>query len=171
MAFTVEDGTGVTGANSYMTVDEFKAYHAERGTSTSALGSSGDMQKLLVQGADYIEQHWDFKGVKEFADDPPLSFPRMSLRDRNGDLVTGIPDKLKWAQAEYALQANEGDLFLTPTQDASGLQLTKDLKRVGPLTTEKQYTPGSVQDTTQEYPKADKWLREYVVPRGGTSRA
>ena len=33
MALTIEDGTGIAGADSYGTLAEFKAYYAEKGVS------------------------------------------------------------------------------------------------------------------------------------------
>ncbi len=105
MAFLIEDGTGIAGANSYMTALEFKNYHNDRDNDLSDVGADNQIEKLLILGTDYIEQRWIFNGGKEF-DLQSLSFPRVALHDRDGDLVTGVPNKLKWALAEYALLAN-----------------------------------------------------------------
>ena len=132
MAFTVEDGTGVAGANSYMTDVELKAYHADRGNSITAGG--GALQQALVRATDYLETKYGhrFKGTQEHLAQP-LSFPRTDLYDRRGDAVTGIPDKLKAALAEYALRAIDGELYTEPTVDASGLKVTRLKEKVGPI--------------------------------------
>ncbi len=172
MALVVEDGTGVAGANSYSTVAEFKEYHKDRGTDISGLGGVADIEKLLIQATDYITQRWDpvFMGSKE-SSDQPLAFPRKYLYDFNGDLVVGIPSKLKWAQAEYALRAASGSLFTEPTTQASGQVATLIREKIGPIETETRFAEGSTQQVVKSIPMGDRWLQEYVVPGGRAVRA
>ena len=167
MAFTLEDGTGIAEANSYMSVAEFKTYHNDRGNVINDLGGDGGIQQALIRGTDYIEQRWGtlFMGSREF-DEQPLAFPRVNLYDRDGDLVQGIPDRLKFALAEYALQAKSSALFLEPTVDATGLRIRR--QKIGPI--EQEFMPGDIPKTTRSLPAADKWLQEYVVPGGRTMR-
>ncbi len=176
MAFTVEDATGVAGANSYMTVTEFKAYHAERGNDVTTLNAQGStaIEKLLVRATDYIEQRFElrFKGQKEFPDTPQgLSFPRVNLYDREGNLITGVPTKLKNAVGEYAWAADSQDLFLTPVQETVGLNPTLVKNKVGPIEQVREYQEGAIPTTIRPIPKADSWLAEYIVPGGRTERA
>lgn len=68
MAFVVEDDTGVKSANAYVSVQEFKDYHADRGNALS--GGSGDQQKAIVKATDYIDKRFGarFKGQKAYGD-------------------------------------------------------------------------------------------------------
>jgi hypothetical protein len=172
MAFTVETGTGAAGANSFTSVAEFKAYHAERGTDITAITGDTAIQRLLVKGADYIEKVFGmrFKGSREFSTQS-LSFPRVGLYTNDGFPVTGIPGRLKWAQAEYALQANSGDLFITPPASTTGGAIIRTKDVVGPIEVEVEYAAGGVQEVTREYPVADSWLQEYLTPGGTVIRA
>ncbi len=170
MAFIVEDGTGVANANTYMTDVEFKAYHADRGVSITASG--GDIQKALVRAADYITQRFGgrFKGSEEFAAQT-MPFPRTELHDRRGDEVIGIPDKLKWAQAEYGQVALSADLWLEPTVDATGSRISRVKEKVGPIESDITYSEGTGVSTIKKLPRADGWIEEYLKTRGTVVRA
>lgn len=67
MAFITEDGSGTKGATAYGTVDQFKAYHADRGNDISAIADPAGIQQALIAAADYIDTRWGpkFKGRKE----------------------------------------------------------------------------------------------------------
>ena len=55
----------------------------------------------------------------------PLSFPRLQLFDREGLSVHGIPGRLKFANAEYAVRAVTAALMPDPTIDATGRAVTR----------------------------------------------
>lgn len=167
MAFTVADGTGLADANAYITVQEFKDYHKDRGNTVD--GGNTELQQQIVKATDYIEQRWGdlFKGRKEFRETQFLSFPRLDLFDRDGKSVLGIATKVKNACAEYALIATGGaDLFFTATSSPTGQTLKRTKRVVGPITTEDEYTEGSQPDNTVNYPEGDRWLEEYVGSAG-----
>lgn len=96
----------------------------------------------------------------------PLEFPRLELYDKAGNLVEGIPDRLREATFEYAYRANTAELAPDPTVDASGLQLTKTRDKVGPIETEREFAENSIVRITKPYPAADRLLQEYVTGRG-----
>lgn len=170
MAFVVEDETGLADANAYITVQEYKDYHADRGNSTS--GTATALQQAIVKATDYMEQRWgqSFLGNKEFKETQALSFPRINLFDRDGVLVVGLPTKLKNACAEYAALALTQALFLTVPPDATGLQVTLEKNKVGPIEIEKRFDAGEVTSNTVKYPEADKWLAEYILTGGHAIR-
>jgi len=171
MAFTVEDGTGVAGANAYIAVAYADAYFTDRGV-TAWTGSNEVKQAAIIKATDYIETRWGdrFKGRPEFLDPrQPLGFPRLCLYDRAGQLVEGIPDKLMKATAEYALRALSGELMPDPTTDASGAMIAGNRQKVGPIETEVTYAASMGVRTLKPYPAADKLLSEYV--NGGGARA
>lgn len=111
MALTIEDGTGVAGANSYASVAEARAYASARGLSLPAVDA--DLEKLLVKAADFIESLEDrFQGTRTQASQP-LAFPRalvflFDATEEIGDDV--IPTILKNAQSQLAFDGQENDL-------------------------------------------------------------
>jgi hypothetical protein len=172
MSFVVEDGTGVTNANSYAAVDDFKDYHNERGNDIAGLGTS-QIQKLLIKATDYIERRWGmfFLGAREF-DDQVLSFPRQDLLDDLGNDIVGIPNNLIYATSEYALLVNTQELFITPTVNETGFTVKSSRIKVGPIEEALEYATGSsFAATLRDFPMADSLLRAYVLPGGETMRA
>lgn len=98
----VEDGTKVTGANSYITTTELSTYASNRGKTIA--GTAAD---LLIQAMDFLE-YQSFKGIKQ-SDTQLLQWPR------NYVIIDGyeidydeIPQLLKDAQAEIAIAIDEG---------------------------------------------------------------
>lgn len=97
----------------------------------------------------------------------PLSFPRAALRDRDGVIVEGIPLRLQWATAEYAVRARAASLIPDPTHDALGGTVTSLREKVGPIETATSYLAGSATGTKlRAYPAADRLLSEYLSHPG-----
>lgn len=99
----VEDGTGVEGANSYVTVEYADTYHTDRANTAWTAATEDAKEAALIKATDYVEQvyadRWDGEAVYE---DQPLSWPR--------DVATGIPTRLKQAVCQLALEALTTDL-------------------------------------------------------------
>lgn len=102
MAIVVEDGTIVTGANSYATEAELTAYAVAR---TAAISSSP--AALLVKAMDFIES-LSFIGDKK-TKDQPLQWPRENVYIDGFECEsTEIPQELKAAQLAVAMSINAG---------------------------------------------------------------
>lgn len=105
----VEDGTGLSNADSFVSVAYADAYFLARNITEWA--SLTNKEALLIQSCDYLEavysQSW--KGVL-FSDTQSLSFPRLI------DDVKEFPERLKKAQCELALKANGGELMTDTEQ-------------------------------------------------------
>lgn len=102
MAIVIEDGTIVTGANSYATEAELTAYALARGT-TIASGQ----ETLLLKAMDYLEQ-LDYVGTK-YTKDQPLQWPRDGVYiDGFPYTTTEIPPQVVTAQLAVALAINSG---------------------------------------------------------------
>jgi hypothetical protein len=111
MAIVVEDGTIVTGANSYVTTAELTTYATARGVTIS-----GDEEQLLIKAMDYLET-LDFIGMKSTANQA-LQWPRAYvIIDGYYVDVTTIPTQLKKAQMAMALFIDGGN-SLQPTVTA-----------------------------------------------------
>jgi hypothetical protein len=102
MTIIVEDGTIVTGANSYVSEAELTAYATARGLTLST-----DGEQLLIRGMDYIEAQ-SYKGTK-FTKDQPLQWPRAGVYV-DDYLVDAdeIPTELKNGLMESALAIDNG---------------------------------------------------------------
>ncbi len=162
MTLILEDDTGVTDANAYTDAAAFKVYHKDRGNTFDA--GISEIERAIIRSTDYIDRKFGgrFKGVKEFAAENELEFPRLKLFNRAGVLVTGIPIKLAWATSEYALRSLTEELFLTPTIDETGLRRIGFLERVGPISEEVKYAESTTRELDQPYPVADRLLSEYL---------
>lgn len=168
MAFTVEDGTGVADANAYITVEYADAYFTDRAV-TAWTGADAVKQAAIIKATDFIETRWGskFKGSPEFLDPrQPLGFPRLNLYDPAGQLVEGIPEKLKKATAEYALRALSGELMPDPVTDTSGAMVIGNRQKVGPIETEVTYAASMGVRPLKPYPAADLLLKEYLTSGG-----
>lgn len=131
MALTVEDGSLVSGADSYIALADARTYCTARGVSLSDDDTTAEVQ--LRQAFDYLElKRADYKGTK-------VDSAQLTQWPRTGVLIDGvevdsvtIPTELKYAQVQYAVAVNSG-LSLLPSADG-----TKFVKRekVGQLETE-----------------------------------
>lgn len=100
MTLVVEDGTGIAGANSYLSVAELRAFAVDRGLILPAQDS--DVATLLVKATDYLELK-SYIGVRA-SDSQGLSWPRTET------VYPTIPAKLKTAQCLLSFEAQNGDL-------------------------------------------------------------
>lgn len=134
MAFTVEDGSRVVGANSYVDTPYADTYHADRGHTYWTNLQTPQKQACLIRATDHLQKRFSrrWKGVK-VAWDQALDWPRLDIWDENRLLLcqsNQIPTKLMQATCEYALRAAiAGELLpdpvrMVPGQDFSQAQQT-----------------------------------------------
>lgn len=169
MAFTVETGSGVVGANAYIDVAYADSYHADRNNKLW-VGTDAVKQAAIVRATDYLETRWGdkFLGLPQYPDTPQgLAWPRLGVFDGYGRTVTGIPDNLKRAVAEYAVRALSADLSPDPVYDETGRTVTSKREKVGPIETEVAYNFNGTFAITRSYPQADRLLRTLIA--GGSS--
>ena len=106
---TVEDGSGVANANSYITLEYFTDYCYDLGLQTAVSLDLEDedeeaLQRAMLRAMAFIESR-DFKGNKA-DEDYELEWPRDGVEDRNGYALDNdeIPANLKKAQARAAYE-------------------------------------------------------------------
>jgi hypothetical protein len=101
MALIVENGSIVTGANSYVSDADYVAYASARGYTIGAFGGAREIE--LIKAMDYLESMRDrYKGTK-VQRDQPLQFPRVSLFiDGYQTDSNTIPEEIKKSQMELA---------------------------------------------------------------------
>ena len=106
--FTVEDGTGLAGANSYLSVSDADDYHAGRGNTEWDKAANTDALKedALVRATDYINKRFGtkFRGCRR-TKAQPLPWPRNTAFDDDNYEFADVPVQLEQAVAEYAQRA------------------------------------------------------------------
>lgn len=117
MAFTVETGAIVAGANSYVDVAFADNYFTDRGNTEWAAFTLSKKQNLLVRATDYADRNYRYLG-DIIQDSQPLLFPRQNIYGRisGRNYIGTIPFCLKQAVCELALRANTADLSPDVTQ-------------------------------------------------------
>jgi hypothetical protein len=109
MALVVEDGTGLPNADSYISVAEYKAYADGRGYDYSAL-TDAQLEQKLREGTQFIDTIQRFKGI-QLVSTQALEWPRSGAYDWSGREVSGVPKRVKDAQAEATYKAQTESLY------------------------------------------------------------
>ena len=111
MAFVVEDGTGLSTANSYVSVADFKSYWTDRNVTYTELDP--EIKGWLINATQYIDLNYTFKG--EVSDsDQALQFPRKYICDKNGNELASdkVPLQVVYATCELgAINKTNKDLY------------------------------------------------------------
>lgn len=126
MALIVEDGSIVEGANSYVSLDEADTYFETHPYYSANWSDLNDDQKesFLIYATTTIENLFTWKGYASNLAQP-LGWPRVSVYNKYGTPLTDnvIPNNLKMAQMELAVNAAAGDSFATSS--SAGLDEVK----------------------------------------------
>lgn len=176
MAFTVEDGTGIDGANSYSSTANSDTYHTDRNNTSWLQLTTPAKQAALIKATDYIDQRFTFIGTKE-SESQGLAWPRFNALDKDGYYRSSeVPEEVLKAVSEYALLASVESLYITPSYNTTGLDVKKTKDVVGPIETEIEYatdsSSGATQRTTvKELPEADSYLWKLTVSSNTIVRA
>jgi hypothetical protein len=113
----VEDGSCVSGANSYCTIDFADKYLYSRNRLDWASLDDEVKKKCLIIGTDYIDKLYKWHGRRKFYSQE-LAFPRVDLIDNDGFFVEGIPLNVQKAVCEAAfLNINTDTLFTSKDSD------------------------------------------------------
>ena len=122
MALVIEDGSKLSNANSYVSVETARDYAASRGITLSSSYATVEQQALLAM--DYLEDMWDrFKGEKS-TELQSLQWPRAWVEVFGYPIDSDeIPQQLIDAQCELIMAIHAG-IDLQP--DSSGREVTKE---------------------------------------------
>lgn len=170
MTLIVEDGSGLTNAESYLSVAEADAYNDLfcNGTWTSA--TTDQKEVALREATRYVDArfHGRWKGRRSHQLQA-LDWPRFNVVDADSFWIESdsIPKKLKDAVAQFALIAVAGEDLL-PDLDKPG-NIKKERLKAGSVEREIEYVGGRSQ--TKQYRLADFLLKDYVGPTGVMERA
>lgn len=155
MAFVVQDPDApASDANAYITVQEFKDYHTDRGNVYTA--SDTEIEQAIVRATDYMDTRWTFAGTREDADQS-TECPRSGVYDQTtGWEVYGYPDELKEACAEYALTALGSSLYPSaPNVDTSGKNVKRYRRKADVVEREVEFFAAGSKISWLKHPLAD----------------
>lgn len=159
MSIITEDGTIVTGAESYCTVAFADEYHAKRGNAAwDALDDTDAKEPALRKATEYMTAVYRarWQGVR-YTETQALDWPRAGVVRDSWQVDTDeIPVEVQRACAELALRASAADLNPDLTQGVLSEQ-------VGPISV--TYDKSSPQRT--RYAAIDAILSPYLKAGGG----
>lgn len=99
----VEDGTGLAGANAYVSVEFADEYFSARKNEAWAALDGASKEAAIIKATDYLEAvYWGKWQGEKLKADQALAFPRSPY---------GMPVKFKFAACELAIKANSGELL------------------------------------------------------------
>lgn len=156
MSIVVEDGTGLSTAETFVSVADADAYHLAIGN-TGWTGTDAAKEIALRRAAQYIDTRYKYRGERKNLNQA-LEWPRVDY-EPDGRTEAWPVANLKAACCEAALRA----LSDTLTADVSTDQVIEET--VGPITV--RYASKSGQT---RYPVVDDLLRKYVVAGAGQIR-
>lgn len=185
MAFLIEDGSGVAGANSFVTVATYKAYCADRGMDVSCQADD-EIETFLIRATDYIERTFGrlYLGTRSTTTQT-LGHPRTGIVIDGVEVPSDeLASVLVYATCEYAFRASKYRQ-LTPDQQTpfdremtsgeivsgSGAIVAKK-EKVGPIEESSTYadpTTVRLNPSKPSYPEADLLMTGLLV-NGGRGR-
>jgi hypothetical protein len=149
VSIVVEDGTGLSTAESYASVATADAYHTAYGN-TGWTGTTGAKEIALRRAAQYIDARYNFRGVR-LTSDQALEWPRVGY-EPDGRVEEWAPTRLVHATCEAALRA----LSDTLQEDVSADSIKRE--KVGEIEIEYGQKTGQTR-----YPIVDSLLRPYAT--------
>ena len=168
MAIIVEDATGLSTAESYLSYLDYVSYWAARGvTTTSDAGTPDEVttEFLLRLTTEYIDIRWGKKAPGlQISEDQALCFPTdYFIVD-----PVALPIQLQRATAEYLRYSLTNSLFIdNDGSSGPGVKLLKE--KVGPIETETEWSGSGLGSVGRKYPivtKADGLMRQITFGSG-----
>ena len=132
ITITIEDGSNVANANSFVTIAEVRAYAAERGVSLSA--TDDDVAVQIIKAKDYLESFANRYQGEIANENQSLQWPRIDVYISGSETAfpsNAIPKQLKAAQCATVLAINEG-VDIMPNYSAADFVVEE---QVGPIKT------------------------------------
>lgn len=162
MALIVEDGSGLTNSDSYISLADANSYVADHSNPSSWSAATDDeREEALRLGTQYIDLQYGgkFKGVKADRDNA-LYWPRSGVSDSDNYSYEDyeIPLCLKYAVVEAALRVLAGDDLLGVLTNPGTIKREK--KKLGPMEKEVEYMGGKA--PVKAYPKIKLLLRPII---------
>lgn len=159
MTLTVEDGTGLANAESYISVTDTDTYFTNVGNA-SWTGTTAVKEAALRKATQYLDATYSWIG-SILDDDQALGWPRVGVTDKDGrDLEDQVPVLIERATAELALASLSEDLL-------SNTDNSDYVKREQIEGLEVEYFGGA--PTGKEYKYVDRLLSSLYTSKSGGS--
>jgi len=165
MALVVEDGTGKTDADSYLSLTDADSYNLAHSASALWIAATEAVkEKALRLATQYLDVRYAglWKGAK-CSDAQSLAWPRIwAEKSDTYDSAyydsDAIPQKLKDATAELALRVVEGDTLFDDITKPGVISSTS--VTVGPISKSVSYSGGYNQ--VKKYPLIDGLIKQLI---------
>jgi|15BtaG_2_1085339.scaffolds.fasta_scaffold03962_6 hypothetical protein len=170
MAITVEDGTGLAAADSYLSVADADTYHTKHGASTDWSGAStATKEEALRIATQYLDVVYSRRwiGVRQ-VETQSLAWPRWQVVDYDGFTIGDdeVPSQLEDATAELAVRHITETGGLLPDIASPGtIQSERTGIGRGAVTTSKTFVGGKSQ--IKQFRKVELLLRDLLVASSG----
>lgn len=170
MALVVEDGTGKSNANSYLSVADADTYQTNRNNTTWTALSTANKEVALIKATDWIEASFKPRWLGyRINNSMALSWPRYDVVDYDGYVIAAdaVPQVIKDVTAIMAYEASQAALFTNVS--ATDRNLSSISQSAGPVSQSKSYQ-GAVL-SAKRFTQAEKLLAQLMVSSGRVYRA
>jgi hypothetical protein len=140
MSLIVEDGTGLSNSESYISVDDADTYIGlyKGADALWDAASVSDKEIAARKATQYIDGAYPWIGAT-YSSSQALEWPRSGLYDEHGSPISGIPINLEQATAEAMF------LLINDTELAVDVDRSSQVKREKVDVIEVEYEPGATQ--------------------------
>lgn len=171
MALVVEDGTGRSDAEAYVSVADADAYFAARSTPSAWSSSTNDQKEAALRmAAEFLDMTYGlrWKG-KRVSTTQALDWPRSGVEGKDGLLLSSssLPEALVRANAELAARQRSAELV--PDESAGTTDISKESVQVGPIRKSVEYA--GLKSTAAAFPKVTRLLAPLLEPADEVERA
>ncbi len=152
MALIVEDGTGKSDAESYISVADANTYDSKYvASATWDAATDPEKEVALRKGTQYLDARYNgnWRG-RRANEDQALDWPRLDAVDNDGYEIDyqSLPTQLEQATVEAAIRSLSEELLPDPEE---GGDIKKEKTKVGPITDEVEYLGAKTE--MKDYPK------------------
>lgn len=168
LQFIVEDGTCVSNANSYISLEDANQYMTNKGRE-DWLALSDEQKKIsIIKGTEYVDNLYRWRGQR-LGIAQNLSWPRVDRRhqdwllDLDGFPLKGVPRRLKDAVCEAAFYGYQANVELFTTYNETGN--VKKQRVEGAVEVEFFSAKDSTADYISKYASLDALLRGLYLPK------
>jgi len=137
MSLVVEDGSGKSNADSYVTLEGCDEYHASMGNTAWVVDNEdadniAARETAIRKATAFIDRKYNgrFLGRRQ-GTSQALMWPRWNAIDEDGFVIEDVPDAVKYATCEAALRAFQG-MDLMPDMERGGQVIQET---IGPIST------------------------------------
>lgn len=158
MALVVEDGTGKSDAESYISVADATTYLTSIGEATEwSAAQVADQEAALRLSTSWIDGRYSWSGFPK-NDAQALDWPRFDAFDCEGRLLDSdsVPEAVRRATAWVAKESVAGSVDLTGVNTDG--RISRKRSKVGELESEIEYEPGGAPGGDVSLPFADSLL-------------